>query len=93
MLLCILQFPFRARTHLTHVAIDPPPKKTFEAEGPCLERALTKCLSEREAALRRCQLCAIEQRSRHGGFPKVCCRTCTMALQKHFVSPGAPGVI
>jgi hypothetical protein len=37
---------------LGHVAIEPPPKKTFEAEGACLERALTKCLSDREAALK-----------------------------------------
>jgi len=28
------------------------PKKAFEAEGACLERALTMCLSDRETALK-----------------------------------------
>jgi hypothetical protein len=37
---------------LGNIAIEPPPKKTFEAEGACLERALTKCLSDRETALK-----------------------------------------
>jgi len=37
---------------LTHAAIETPSKKTFEAEGACLERALTKCLFDREAALK-----------------------------------------
>jgi hypothetical protein len=49
------QHPFQGRRSardLGHVAIEPPPKKTFEAEGACLERALTKCLSDREAALK-----------------------------------------
>jgi hypothetical protein len=37
---------------MADIDIETPPKKTFEAEGACLERALTKCLSDREAALK-----------------------------------------
>ena len=37
--------------HLGHVAVDPPPKKTFDAEGAILEQALTKCLHDRSVAL------------------------------------------
>jgi hypothetical protein len=36
---------------LGHVAVDPPPKKTFDAEGAILEQALTKCLHDRLLAL------------------------------------------
>jgi hypothetical protein len=39
-------------SELGNVAIEPPVKKTFDAEGAILERALTKCLHDREAALK-----------------------------------------
>ena len=35
-----------------NVAIELPPKKTFDVEGAILEQALKKCLSDREAALK-----------------------------------------
>jgi hypothetical protein len=36
---------------LGNIAIDPPPKKTFDVEGGILEQALTKCLRDRSVAL------------------------------------------
>ena len=37
---------------LGNFTIDPPSKRTFDAEGAILEQALKKCLSDREAALK-----------------------------------------
>ena len=37
---------------LGSVAIDPPPKKTFDTEGAILEQALKKCLFDRETVLK-----------------------------------------
>ena len=37
---------------LGNVAIDPPPKKTFDFEGAILEQALKKCLFDLERALK-----------------------------------------
>jgi len=35
-----------------HMVIEQPAKKTFESEGAILERALTKCIRDRQAALK-----------------------------------------
>jgi hypothetical protein len=37
---------------LGNVAIGPPPRKTFEAEGAILERSLAKCLRDRNEILK-----------------------------------------
>jgi hypothetical protein len=37
---------------LGNISIEPSPQKTFDAEGVILERALTRCLHDRDAALK-----------------------------------------
>ena len=39
-------------SELGNVAIEPPPQKTFDAEGAILERTLPKCLNDRAIALK-----------------------------------------
>ena len=39
-------------SEIAHMVIEQPSKKTFESEGAILERALTKCIRDRQAALR-----------------------------------------
>lgn len=64
---------------LGNVAVPPPPKKTFEAEGEILERTLQKCLRNRNAALQ--SLTRSVRRFRDATLKDECKRDYPQALQ------------
>jgi hypothetical protein len=64
---------------LGSVAVPPPPRKTFEAEGEILQRILQKCLRDRNAALQ--SLTRAVRRFRDATLKEECKTDYPQALQ------------